>query len=164
MTEGDTSFPPLSERTSFLIGQLGFHIAYRFGDALAPLGIGPRHFSTLKLLQANDGQSQQQLCDTLRIHRNVMVGLVDDLEKRGFVERRRHPADRRAHAVHLLPAGQEMLLRVEPIVRELDDSIQEPLEPHEQAVLHELLDKVVAGAGLAPGVHPGLSRGMGPTC
>jgi DNA-binding MarR family transcriptional regulator len=164
VTAGDSSFPPLSERTAFLIAQLGFHVAFRFADALAPLGIGPRHFGTLKLLKAHDGQSQQQLCDSQRIHRNVMVGLVDDLEKRGFVERRRHPADRRAHAVHLLPDGLALLAQVEPILRDLDENLQKPLDPDEQVTLLRLLDKLVVGEGLQPGVHPGLTRGMGPTC
>ncbi|MBF6175492.1 MarR family winged helix-turn-helix transcriptional regulator [Nocardia blacklockiae] len=164
MTELDSPFVPLSERTAFLIAQLGFSTAYRFTDALAPLGIGPRHFGTLRLLEANDGQTQQQLCDTLRIHRNVMVGLVDDLEKRGLVERRRHPSDRRAYAVHLLPAARELLARAEPIVRELDTAVLAPLDAAEQATLRKLLEKLSAAAGLTPGVHPGLTRGLGPSC
>lgn len=164
MTDVDSPFVPLSEQTVFLMAQLGFGVAYRFTDALAPMGIGPRHFGTLRLLEANDGQSQQQLCDTLHIHRNVMVGLVDDLEKRGLVERRRHPSDRRAYAVHLLPAAHELLTRVEPIVRELNAGVLAPLDADERATLRKLLEKVSAAAGLTPGVHPGLARGMGPTC
>lgn len=155
---------PLSERTAFLVAQLGFHVGFQFADALAPLGIGPRHHGMLRLLHARDGQTQQQLAETLRIHRNVMVGLVDDLEKRGLVERRRHPSDRRAHAVHLLPAANELLAKIEPLIQELDESLLEPLDSDEQAALRALLDKVAVGAGLAPGVHPGLARGMGPTC
>ncbi|WP_068032597.1 MarR family winged helix-turn-helix transcriptional regulator [Nocardia mexicana] len=164
MTEVDSSFVPLAERTAFLVAQLGFHIGFGFTDALAPVGIGPRHYGMLRQLHARDGQTQQQLGDTLRIHRNVMVGLVDDLEKRGLVERRRHPSDRRAYAVHLLPAAHELLARIEPIVRELDAGLLEPLDADEQAALRKLLEKLAVGAGLIPGVHPGLTRGMGPTC
>jgi DNA-binding MarR family transcriptional regulator len=164
VTEVDSSFVPLSERPAFLIAQLGFDIGFRFADALTPLGIGPRHHGMLRLLLIHDGQTQQQLCDALRIHRNVMVGLVDELEKRGLVERRRHPTDRRAYAVHLLPAGHDLLARTEPIVREIDGSVLEPLDPGERAALRKLLDKMATGAGLSPGVHPGLTRGMGPVC
>ncbi|WP_433628772.1 MarR family winged helix-turn-helix transcriptional regulator [Nocardia sp. CA-120079] len=164
MTEVDSSFVPLSERTAFLVGQLGFHVGFQFTDALAPLGIGPRQYGMLRLLHARDGQTQQQLSDTLRIHRNAMVGLVDDLEKRGLVERRRHPADRRAYAIHLLPGAYELLAKTEPLVEKQDASLLEPLDPGERATLRALLNKVAVGAGLAPGVHPGLARGMGPTC
>ena len=155
----DVSTREATESTAFILAQLGFHTSYRFADALAPLGIGPRQFGTLRLLRANNGQTQHQLSTTLGIHRNVMVGLVDDLEARELVERRRHPTDRRAHAVHLLPAGAELLERAEPLAWALDESLQESLSRSERADLRALLDKIVAGQGLTPGIHPGLRRG-----
>ncbi|WP_083905948.1 MarR family winged helix-turn-helix transcriptional regulator [Nocardia transvalensis] len=164
VTEIDAPLVPLSERTAFLVAQLGFEVGFRFSDALAPFGIGPRHYGMLRQLAARDGQTQQQLGDTLHIHRNVMVGLVDELEKRGLVERRKHPSDRRAYAVHLLPAAHELLARIEPIVQQIDGGLLTPLDEGERAALRGLLDKVVVAAGLAPGVHPGLVRGTGPGC
>ncbi len=161
VTETDSPLVPLSEHPAFLVAQLGFHIGFRFADALEPLGISPRHHGMLRLLHTYDGQTQQQLGEALHIHRNVMVGLVDDLEKRGLVERRRHPSDRRAYAVHLLPAGLELLRRIEPIALELDEILVGRLDPGERATLTRLLDKLTTDAGLAPGVHPGLTRGPG---
>ncbi|WP_433757601.1 MarR family winged helix-turn-helix transcriptional regulator [Nocardia sp. CA-135398] len=154
----DPTLVPLSERAAFLFGQLGFHVAQRFTDLLAPLGISPRHYGTLRILRANDGQSQQQLCEAQRIHRNVMVGLVDELEKRGLVERRKHPTDRRAHAVYLLPAAHELLTRAEAIVTGLDADVTAALAPDERATLVELLQRTAAANGLIPGIHPGLAR------
>ncbi|WP_433681374.1 MarR family winged helix-turn-helix transcriptional regulator [Nocardia sp. CA-119907] len=158
MTEDDPTFVPLSEHPAFLFGQLGFHVGYRFTDLLAPLGISPRHYGTLRILLANDGQSQQQLCEAQRIHRNVMVGLVDELEKRGLVERRKHPTDRRAHAVYLLPAAHELLAQAEGIVAGLDADVTASLDPEERATLVKLLQRTAMGNGLIPDVHPGLSR------
>ncbi|WP_067477562.1 MarR family winged helix-turn-helix transcriptional regulator [Nocardia amamiensis] len=156
MTEADPT--PLSDHVAFLVGQLGFHAAYRFGDGLAPLGIGPRHFGTLRVLRDHDGQSQQQLCETLGIHRNVMVGLVDELEKRGLVERRKHPADRRAHAVYLLPAAHDLLARAQQVVDELEADLLREFDVAERTTLLRLLQKLAATNGLERGVHPGLTR------
>ncbi|MGX1808568.1 MarR family winged helix-turn-helix transcriptional regulator [Nocardia sp. NPDC055321] len=156
MTDAAPELSPLAAHPAFLLGQLGSHSASRFGELLAPLGIKPQHHGMLRILQANDGQSQQQLCEALGIHRNVMVGLVDDLEKRGLVERRRHPADRRAHAVHLLPAGTELLVESARIASELDAELLAPLRAEERAVLVALLQRAAVGNGLTPGVHPGL--------
>jgi DNA-binding MarR family transcriptional regulator len=158
VTDVDPTFVPLSEHPAFLFGQLGFHVTYRFTDLLAPLGISPRHYGTLRILSANDGQSQQQLCEVQRIHRNVMVGLVDELEKRGLVERRKHPTDRRAHAVYLLPAAHKVLARAEGIVAGLDADVTAALDPEERATLVELLQRTAAGNGLIPDIHPGLAR------
>ncbi|WP_039802782.1 MarR family winged helix-turn-helix transcriptional regulator [Nocardia araoensis] len=156
MTEADPT--PLSDHVAFLLGQLGFHAAYRFGDGLAPLGIGPRHFGTLRVLREHDGQSQQQLCETLGIHRNVMVGLVDELEKRGLVERRKHPTDRRAHAVYLLPAAHDLLARAQGVVEGLESDLLREFDATERATLLRMLQRLAATNGLEPGIHPGLLR------
>ncbi|MDQ1609417.1 MAG: hypothetical protein QOE16_2149, partial [Microbacteriaceae bacterium] len=88
MTDATQSEPPaLASRASFLLSQLGSDSAQRFTQRLAPLGIQPQHFGLLVHLAHSDGQSQQRLADTLGIHRNRMVGLIDDLEHRGLVER-----------------------------------------------------------------------------
>ncbi|MEV6215146.1 MarR family transcriptional regulator [Nocardia sp. NPDC051833] len=149
---------PLSAHAAFLVGQLGFHTAYRFADLLAPLDIKPRHFGMLKLLGQHDGRTQQELGEALDIHRNVMVTLVDDLEARGLVERRRHPTDRRAHAVYLLPAAHALLARAEAVVESLDTELLAPLAPAERAAFLDLLQRTAAGNGLRPGIHPGLTR------
>ncbi|WP_433662278.1 MarR family transcriptional regulator [Nocardia sp. CA-128927] len=57
-------------------------MAYRFTEQLARLDLDPAHFAVLGNLAAADGRSQQELADLLRVHRNAMVGLVDELEER----------------------------------------------------------------------------------
>lgn len=166
VTDVDPKYPLLYESAAFLLAQLGSHSGSRFVELLAPLGIKPPQHGTLRILEANDGQSQQQLCEALGIHRNVMVGLVDDLEKRGLVERRKHPTDRRAHAVHLLPAGRELLSRSAELARGLDAEMLSALDPAEQAVMVSMLQRAANGNGLTPGIHPGLTAAPGtvPAC
>lgn len=154
----DPRFSPLSDQPAFLLGQLGAYTGGRFGELLAPLDIGPRHFGMLRLLREHDGQTQQQLGETLGIHRNVMVGLVDELEKRQLVERRRHPTDRRAHAVYLLPAAHDILTRAQETVRRLDAELFAELDAEERATLLRLLQRTAASNGLRPGIHPGLTH------
>ncbi|MFI6042370.1 MarR family winged helix-turn-helix transcriptional regulator [Nocardia sp. NPDC051321] len=154
----DPRFPPLSDQAAFLLGQLGAYTSGRFGELLAPLDIGPRHFGMLRLLREHDGQTQQQLGETLGIHRNVMVGLVDELEKRQLVERRRHPTDRRAHAVYLLPAAREVLTRAQETVRRLEAELFAELDTEDRATLLRLLQRTAASNGLRPGIHPGLTH------
>ena len=45
--------------------------------------------------------SQRELADRLQVSTPVVVELVDALEARGLVERRRDPADRRLNALHV---------------------------------------------------------------
>jgi DNA-binding MarR family transcriptional regulator len=156
MTDTTDSTPgtPLTERAGFLISQLGFYAAGRFAERLAPLGLRPTHFGLLTHLSRNDGQTQQQLADTMGIHRNAMVGHIDDLEGRGLVQRRRHPTDRRAHALHLTDAARDLLTRAQHIANEHDAELLVALDEADRARLISLLQRVAAHAGLLPGVHP----------
>jgi DNA-binding MarR family transcriptional regulator len=149
---------PLDDRAVFLLSQLGHNVADRFAQALAPLGIKPAHFGILTHLRAADGRSQQQLADLLDIHRNPMVGLVDELEALGLVRRTRHPDDRRAHAVHLTEQARSVLDEGDRIADALEATILESLDADERRQLLATLRKVAAHAALPVGVHPGLRR------
>ena len=148
----------LNERPSFLLSQIGHHAAARFSERLAPLGLQNRHFGLLVHLAAEEGQTQQQLADAMGVHRNVMVGFVDDLEERGLVQRRRHPADRRANALHLTPRARELLHEAEHFADEHDAELVAGLDNAEQATLLRLLQHITDRAGLSPGIHPTLRR------
>ena len=155
---GPPASTPLSERPTFLLSQVGHYAAARFAERLAPLGLQNRHFGLLTHLAAGDGQTQQQLADTMGIHRNVMVGLVDDLEDRGLVQRRRHPADRRAHALHLTPAARDLLGQAQHAADEHDAELLAGLDDTDRARLITLLQRIAGRARLPPGVHPTLRQ------
>jgi DNA-binding MarR family transcriptional regulator len=77
--------------------------------------ISPSQFNVLNLLRLTPkGMSQTELGRELIMHRSNVTGLVDRLEKRGFVERKEVAADRRAYRVVLTAAGTELLHAVLP--------------------------------------------------
>lgn len=158
MPERPTDRPPLSRRVSFLVSQIGSRSAQKFTDRLAPLGLRPSQFGLLVVLSGGGGMSQQQLADTIGVHRNVMVGLVDGLEARGLVRRRVHPNDRRAHAVHLTAEAQDLMRQAEQLADEQEEDLLAGLSPAEAAQLLDLLQRVADHNGLTPGIHPGLQR------
>ncbi len=149
--------PPLTDRASFLLSQLGSHSAQAFANQLAPLGVRPSHFGLLMHLSQREGQSQQELADAMGIHRNVMVGLVDELEDRGLIERRRHPADRRAHAIHLTPAAHDLLPRAKRVADEQEAELLAGIDKDDRTYLVALLQRLAGHTGLHPGIHPGLT-------
>ncbi|MFF4027924.1 MarR family winged helix-turn-helix transcriptional regulator [Nocardia elegans] len=149
---------PLDSRAAFLLSQIGFHVSYQLTEQLARLDLDPAHFAVLTQLAVADGRSQQELADLLRVHRNAMVGLVDELEERALVTRRPHPADRRAHAVHLTDNAREVLESMQSEADALESDVLAPLDEAERAQLLPLLQRIAAHAGLPAGVHPGLQR------
>lgn len=68
----------------------------------------PPQFGLLGFLWKEDGLTQTELSEKGQIDRTTIGGLIDRLEKSGFVERRPHPQDRRAYQIHLTDHGREL--------------------------------------------------------
>lgn len=155
------SSDPLIDSAGFLLSRLGLAAVTRLRALLLPMGLDPRQYGLLLCLGRNDGQSQQQLADLVGIHRNAMVGLVDDLEERGLVERRRHPSDRRAHAVHLTGAARDLLPEVTATADRLDDELLTGLDGTERERLMTLLRRMAGQARIRPDLCEELDRPPG---
>ena len=158
MTDRPTGIVALDERIPFLLSQLGAHTASEFQGRMSDFGVQPRTYAVLFALASEDGQSQRQLCARLGIHRNAMVAVIDAAEADGLVDRRAHPGDRRAFAITLTARARGMLPDLNEAGRALEDSITAPLSAAERTTLRQLLQRIATGAGLIPGVHPGLSE------
>jgi DNA-binding MarR family transcriptional regulator len=151
---------------AFLLSQVGAHAAARFAERLAPLKLNPPHAGILRVIKQADGLTQQALCETLGMFPSRLVGVLDELEQRGLVERRDRPGDRRSYALYLTEAGQETLEQIGRIAREHEDALCAALDESERAQLAGFLTRIAAQQGLAPGVHPGFRKlgGAEPKC
>jgi DNA-binding MarR family transcriptional regulator len=141
-----------------LIAQVGSHAATKFAERLAPLGLSPPHAGILRVLGASPGLTQQALGTVLGILPSRLVILVDELEKRGLVERRDTPEDRRSYALHVTAKGRETLDHIGRVAREHDAAVCAALSEKERDQLAALLGRVAEEQGLTPGVHPGFKR------
>jgi len=87
---------------------------------------------------------QQDLCASMQMDANNTVLLLNDLEGKGFVERRRDPADRRRHIVAITDAGNEALARAERAMESLEEEAFGGMSAEDRATLRELLARAVA--------------------
>ena len=140
---------------AFLVAQLGAYAAERFGERAAALDFTRPQAGLLRLISREPGQSQQAVARRLGTPPSRLVALVDDLEQRGLIERRRNPGDRRNYALHLTAAGEQAMADLSQASLEHERAIAAPLTPAERAQLSKLLGKLAAAHGLVPGIHPG---------
>jgi DNA-binding MarR family transcriptional regulator len=160
MADDATADPavPRQPGFAFLLVQLGMAAGRQFGERLAPLGVEPRHVGMLARLAANEGKAQQVIGELIGLNPTQMVFLVDELEGRGFVERRRNPADRRSYALYLTPAGRDMLAEVEQVARAHQAALGKSLSESEQEQLTDLLRRIASDQGITgqslPGIPP----------
>jgi len=95
-------------------------------SAMAPFGVDGRELAVLTILSAGVPLSQQEAADQLRVDRTTMVSLVDALEAKGLLERRRSTDDRRKNIVQLTETGRH---RLRGAARALDEVDREFLAP-----------------------------------
>lgn len=138
---------------SFLVSQVGAHAALEFGAKLESLDLNPRHAGILRMVGRNPGLSQQALSEVLGLFASRLVALLDELEERALVERREHPSDRRSYGLHLTKNGEKSLAKIGALTTELEERMFAALTAAELRTLTSLLERVVAGQSLTPGVH-----------
>jgi len=153
----DVTSPTLAETpfkaVGFMVSSIGYGVSRRFHHVLAPLELEPREFALLRAVAAAEGQSQQAIGERLQIPPSRMVAFVDALERRGLLERRQNPHDRRARALHLTDDGRELLGRAFVLANGLEEQLTASLSQAEREQLVELLRRVGAQLGLPAGVH-----------
>jgi DNA-binding MarR family transcriptional regulator len=123
----------------FLLKRLGHAAKVKTLDAYEKAGLGPYHYAVLAALDEGVRDTQGAIADSLGYDRGTLVGLLDDLEERGLVERRRDPGDRRRHLVGLTTDGRKELDRLRAVSRQVEDDFLGVLDDAQRAELHDLL-------------------------
>lgn len=135
--------------TSYLETLLGYNarraalaVIGVFLQRMAPYGLRPVDFSVLTLIAHNPGITSRQICAALDILPPNLVGMIKALDKRGLIERRTHPTDRRAQGLHLSPTGRKLQKDAQATATKLERDVASRLSEQELDQLKELLQRV----------------------
>jgi DNA-binding MarR family transcriptional regulator len=131
-------------------------VGHRAAEAsMAPGGLRPRHLIALKLLSEDGPASQQGLSEALRLDPSNVVGLLNELEERELITRRRDPSDRRRHIVEMSPRGEEELCLAHTRLRLVEDELLSALSADEKTTLYHLMVRAVGVKSPPCDVPPG---------
>jgi DNA-binding MarR family transcriptional regulator len=109
--------------------------------AAAVPGVSPGRFGLLVLVDSNPGVTQSRLAEAMALDRSTMVGVIDALEARGLIERRRGE-DRRTNGMWLTRAGRSLLARTKRRIELHERRVAARLSGAERAQLVALLEKL----------------------
>jgi DNA-binding MarR family transcriptional regulator len=143
---------------AYLLSQVGAHSSQRWHERLAPIGLDPRSVLVLRHVGAEQGRTQASLSTSLGVPPSRIVGMIDELEQRGLLERRANPSDRRAHALWLTGRGRKVLDDVMAVSRAHEIDICAGLSETDRRQLIELLSVIVSKQELPIGGHPRISE------
>lgn len=118
------------------------HLRQHLVEALAPIGLGPREFFLLSVVR-EQARSQRELAAVCGLDPSSMVPVVDALEARGWIERRRDAHDRRVHLITLSTQGKHVHTRALRLAQKMEARRMHRLSESERAQLGELLRKLV---------------------
>jgi DNA-binding MarR family transcriptional regulator len=106
---------PLDSYLPYLLNRAGARIAAAFSEEVRPLGATLQMWRVLAALREGDGRRMGDLSETTSIEVSTLTRLVDNMEKKGLVARRRDAGDARVVALHVTPAGRRLTQRLTPI-------------------------------------------------
>ncbi|MEZ4267630.1 MAG: MarR family transcriptional regulator [Myxococcota bacterium] len=110
-------------------------------------GISIARMQLLVLLMRSEGQREapSRLAERAGVSTATITGVVDTLERQGFVGREAHPEDRRRRDVVLTAAGRDFLTWIAPRQARRVRALLARLADDEVPLLHSILDRVEAG-------------------
>jgi DNA-binding MarR family transcriptional regulator len=134
--------PSMRDRVPFLLYRAAELSHSMANDMLARMKLTARQVGILTLVTEWEPMTQKALGDMLRIDRTTMVSLIDDLERKGYVVRRRHPRDRRAFLVQPTPSGRAAKVQAVAILDEQQSRFLAPLTSAQRRQLGTLLKRL----------------------
>lgn len=137
-----------------LAGWVGFNLrmaqeaAFQaFSHRSQEIGESPGRFATLMLISRNPGISQTELSHANGRDKSSLTPVVEDLVRRGLVERKRMDHDRRAYRLSLTPAGKKTLALIVRCAREHERVLDGIIGARDRKRFLDVLKRIAAELG-----------------
>jgi MarR family transcriptional regulator for hemolysin len=116
----------------------------KFDQVVEGDGLTRGKWSVIVAVARHPGATQRTIATMLEVTEVTAGQLIDRLCADGYLERRQHPKDRRAHCVHITPAAEPLLGRLNEVAKVHEDQTFAGLDDEELALFNALLDKLAA--------------------
>ncbi len=135
---------PLDSYLPYLLNRAGVRIATAFSEEVRPLGATLQIWRVLAALRDKDGRRMGELSATTSIEVSTLTRLVDGMEQKDLVSRRRDTGDARAVLVHVTAAGRRLTQRILPIAERYETVALAGFTAGEAEVLKAALRRLYA--------------------
>jgi len=109
----------------------------------AGFDLTPVQFAALDAIHAHPGTDQAHVAELIAYDRATMGGVIERLEKKGWISRVVSERDRRARELSLSPEGETLLAALKPVVQALQADILQPLSAPDRAQFLRLAREVL---------------------
>lgn len=123
----------------FNVGCVMRRVYEYYEQRLSPFGLTPPQYFVFNALWMGDGISVGELGKLVSLDSSTLTGIIDRMERSGYVERRPNPDDRRSVLVFLTPKARELGPRMLEFADELDVTLRQPFSQEEMDTFERVL-------------------------
>ncbi len=134
---------PSSDYLCFKFGKVYRSVQRYYETNLLSYGLTPVQFFTMNILNSHDGMKFKDLATALSIEGATLSGIIDRMERAGFLTRRADPDDRRSILLFLTENGKQVGPIVKELGEKLDTHIRDQFEEQEFATFLQVLDRMM---------------------
>ncbi|MFZ5827121.1 MAG: MarR family winged helix-turn-helix transcriptional regulator [Bacillota bacterium] len=119
----------------------------RMAAAVEPYGVTLQQYNVLRILRgAGEPLPTLEIGDRMIEQTPGVTRLIDRLEQKDLVARRRSSEDRRVYYCSITAEGLSLLASMDAVVDAADDASVDPLDPDQTDSLITLLDTLLRGS------------------
>ena len=137
-------FGPLETWVGFNLRMAQEHAFAAFSRRSQEIGESPGRFATLTLIARNPGISQTELSHANGRDKSSLTPVVEELVRRGLVERKRMRADRRTYRLNVTPAGKRTLVLLTRCARRHERELDGIIGACDRKRFLQILKKIAA--------------------
>ena len=115
----------------FNLGRVMRRVYDYYDQRLSTFDLTPSQFFVFNALCMGDGITVGEIGERVYLDSSTLTGIIDRLERSGYVERRPNPDDRRSVLVYLTPKARELSPRILEFADELDAALRKPFSRQE---------------------------------
>ena len=131
-----------NDTLGFVVHDVARLLSWHFDRRAQEHGLTRSQWQVLAHLWRDDGLQQKALAEQMDITAITLTGLLDRLERDGWVTRKEEPQDRRAKRVYLTPKVEPVMANIRKLAREVRQHATQGLNKAEQQQLLDLLVRV----------------------
>jgi len=127
----------------YQIGRLSRLFDRSLEDRLKNFGVLPGEFPTLVMLFEQDGLTQAELCQRIRVEQPTMANTLNRMERDGLISRIPDPRDKRRAHIHLTKKAADFRDDLMVAAREVPSKALAGLSVPEQDQAYAILVKMI---------------------
>ncbi|CAM3043530.1 MarR family transcriptional regulator [Paenibacillus sediminis] len=132
----------LKESVGYLISNTGRKLTQCLTQLTQDYNLTSEQFGLLLCLSEEDGISQKELSRRTEKDPANITRILDQLERKGFVNRVTNSEDRRSYHTYITKSGKEAVRQIEPIEAEFIRALLLDIPDHEASAFKAFMQKI----------------------